>query len=80
KTVFKKSLQTKNLSEAKPRFTECLSDAQKQIAVAQLKLSNSSNVVLNVRDCAIIAERWYEHVKNEVDTSGNYDLFLKRDV
>ncbi|MCR9384808.1 site-specific integrase [Vibrio alginolyticus] len=80
KTVFKKSLQTKNLSEAKPRFTECLFDAQKQIAVAQLKLSNSSNVVLNVRDCAIIAERWYEHVKNEVDTSGNYDLFLKRDV
>ncbi|WP_218770703.1 site-specific integrase, partial [Vibrio parahaemolyticus] len=80
KTVFKKSLQTKNLSEAKPRFTECLSYAQKQIAVAQLKLSNSSNVVLNVRDCAIIAERWYEHVKNEVDTSGNYDLFLKRDV
>ncbi|EGR1588372.1 site-specific integrase [Vibrio parahaemolyticus] len=80
KTVFKKSLQTKNLSEAKPRFTECLFDAQKQIAVAQLKLSNSSNVELNVRDCAIIAERWYEHVKNEVDTSGNYDLFLKRDV
>ncbi|HHF3171402.1 TPA: DUF6538 domain-containing protein [Vibrio alginolyticus] len=80
KTVFKKSLQTKNLSEAKPRFTECLSDAQKQIAVAQLKLSNSSNVELNVRDCAIIAERWYEHVKNEVDTSGNYDLFLKRDA
>ncbi|RZR06480.1 site-specific integrase [Vibrio vulnificus] len=80
KTVFKKSLQTKNLSEAKPRFTECLYDAQKQIAVAQLKLSNSSNVVLNVRDCAIIAERWYEHVKNEVDTFGNYDLFLKRDV
>ncbi|EGR3178556.1 site-specific integrase [Vibrio parahaemolyticus] len=80
KTVFKKSLQTKNLSEAKPRFTECLFDAQKQITVAQLKLSNSSNVVLNVRDCAIIAERWYEHVKNEVDTSGNYDLFLKRDV
>ncbi|EJE4224558.1 site-specific integrase [Vibrio parahaemolyticus] len=80
KTVFKKSLQTKNLSEAKPRFTECLSDAQKQIAVAQLKLSNSSNVELNVRDCAIIAERWYEYVKNEVDTSGNYDLFLKRDV
>ncbi|MGY5736083.1 DUF6538 domain-containing protein [Vibrio chemaguriensis] len=78
KTVFKKSLQTKNLSEAKPRFTECLSDAQKQIAVAQLKLSNSSNVELNVRDCAIIAERWYEYVKNEVDTSGNYDLFLKR--
>ncbi|HHF0557560.1 TPA: DUF6538 domain-containing protein [Vibrio antiquarius] len=80
KTVFKKSLQTKNLSEAKPRFTECLFDAQKQIAVAQLKLSNSPNVELNVRDCAIIAERWYEHVKNEVDTSGNYDLFLKRDV
>ncbi|HHC7266929.1 TPA: DUF6538 domain-containing protein [Vibrio parahaemolyticus] len=78
KTVFKKSLQTKNLSEAKPRFTECLFDAQKQIAVAQLKLSNSSNVELNVRDCAIIAERWYEYVKNEVDTSGNYDLFLKR--
>lgn len=78
KTVFKKSLQTKNLSEAKPRFTECLSDAQKQIAVAQLKLSNSSNVELNVRDCTIIAERWYEYVKNEVDTSGNYDFFLKR--
>ncbi|MFB1086285.1 DUF6538 domain-containing protein [Vibrio diabolicus] len=80
KTVFKKSLQTKNLSEAKQRFPQHLDDALKQIDFAKLKLSNSSNVELNVRDCAIIAERWYEHVKNEVDTSGNYDLFLKRDV
>ncbi|HBC3446793.1 TPA: site-specific integrase [Vibrio parahaemolyticus] len=77
KTVFKKSLQTKNLSEAKHRFPQHLDDALKQIDFAKLKLSNSSNVELNVRDCAIIAERWYLRVKDEVDGNGNYDCYLR---
>ncbi|TOI76076.1 hypothetical protein CGI54_22540, partial [Vibrio parahaemolyticus] len=41
-----------------------------------LKLSEASNIELNVRDCAIIAERWFDHVKTEVDTSGDYHSFL----
>ena len=84
KTVFKSSLQTKNLSEAKQRFGKHLDDAHKQIELARLKLTDVSNVELNVRDCAIIAERWYEHVKAEVDASGDYSsigiLTYERDI
>lgn len=76
KTVFKTSLRTKNLREAKLLFSQHLEDAQKQIELAKLKLSDESNVELNVRDCSIIAERWYEHVKEQVDASGDYHHFL----
>ncbi|HAS6962853.1 TPA: tyrosine-type recombinase/integrase [Vibrio parahaemolyticus] len=76
KTVFKTSLRTKNLREAKLLFGKHLEDAQNQLELAKLKLSEESNVELNVRDCSIIAERWYEHVKHEVDTSGDYNSFL----
>ncbi|EPW6912151.1 DUF6538 domain-containing protein [Vibrio parahaemolyticus] len=76
KTVFKTSLRTKNLREAKLLFGQHLEDAQNQLELAKLKLSEASNIELNVRDCAIIAERWFDHVKTEVDTSGDYHSFL----
>jgi integrase len=76
KTSFKSSLQIKNLTEAKQRFGKYLEDAHKQIELAKLKLLGTSNTILNARDCAIIAERWYEHAKAEVDASGDYNSIL----
>lgn len=78
KTSFKSSLNTKNLTEAKQRFGAYLEDAHKQIELAKLKLSSTSNIELNARDCAIIAERWYEHTKAEVEASGDYHSILER--
>lgn len=76
KTEFKTSLRTKNLTEAKRLFPAHLEDAHKQLELARLKLLETSNVELSPSDCAIIAERWYERVKAEVDNSGDYSRFL----
>lgn len=76
KTVFRKSLRTKDLKEARLRFIEPLADAQQQIALARLELFSEPNIEISVRDCAIIAERWYKHCKSVVDGSGNYSDYL----
>ena len=82
KTVFKTSLKTKNLQEAKRLILPYLVDAEKQINLARLKLVETPQVDLTPNDCAIIAERWYERVKDEVDATGDYSRFLvyKREV
>ncbi len=80
KTVFKTSLRTKNLREAKAVFAEHLIKAQKQLELARLKLNSSPDIELTKRDCSIIAERWYESVKEEMERTGNYDevLYIER--
>ncbi|MGR5322740.1 DUF6538 domain-containing protein [Vibrio sp. DNB22_17_1] len=76
KSEFKSSLQTKDLKEAKLHFPPLLADANKQIELARLKLNPTSIAKLSPFDCAILAERWYERVKAELDSSGDYKQFL----
>lgn len=76
KTVFKTSLKTKDLKEAKRLILPHLVDAEKQIDLARLKLIETPNIELNPKDCSIIAERWYERMKSEVDNGGDYSRFL----
>ncbi|WP_240206603.1 site-specific integrase [Vibrio sp. CyArs1] len=76
KTEFKTSLKTKDFKEAKRVFGSHLEQAHKQIDLAKLKLSNSPSVELTDYDCAIIAERWYERTREEIDSTGDYDSFL----
>jgi integrase len=77
KTAFKASLKTNNLSEAKLRFAKHLANATKEIELAKLKLSGESNIVLNVKDTVIIAERWYEQAKDSVEQSGDFSRYLQ---
>lgn len=77
KSEFKTSLRTKDLKEAKLRFGSYLEGAHKQIELAKLKLSGEADVEINQRDCAIIAERWYEYVKAAVESSGDYQSVLQ---
>ncbi len=49
KTVFKTSLRTKNLREAKAVFAEHLIEAQKQLELARLKLNSSPDIELSKR-------------------------------
>ncbi|WP_322972744.1 DUF6538 domain-containing protein [Vibrio ostreae] len=77
KTEFKTSLRTKNLKDAKRLFPAYLEEAQKQIELAKLKVLGSSDIELNAIECAIIAERWYEHVKADLDATGAYRDVLK---
>ena len=72
KTVFKQSLRTTSATEAKQRILEPLANAQHQITLAEHKLAGHSTIKLTVKDCVIIAERWYEHVKKEVEASGDF--------
>ncbi len=80
KTVFKTSLRTKNLREAKTVFADHLIQAQKQLELARLKLNASPDVELTKKDCAIIAERWYENIKEKMERTGNYEkvLYIER--
>lgn len=82
KTVFKQSLRTTSAAEAKQRILEPLANAQHQITLAEHKLAGHSSIELTVKDCVIIAERWYEHVKKEVEASGDFSSIVsyERDV
>ncbi|HCE3561837.1 TPA: site-specific integrase [Vibrio parahaemolyticus] len=82
KTVFKTSLRTKNLREAKAVFAEHLIEAQKQLELARLKLNSSPDIELSKRDCAIISERWYELARERVERTGAYEevLYLERSL
>ena len=77
KTVFKESLKTSNLSEAKRLIVSRLENADNQIALARLKLAGAGSHMLTVRDCVVIATRWYEHSKKEVEESGKFEEFLE---
>lgn len=77
KTVFKSSLRTKNLIEAKQSFGKYLEEANKQLALAKLQLSKESDIELSERDCAIIAERWFDYIRDQIETSSGYSSILK---
>jgi len=79
KTVFKKSLGTTSAVEAKQRILPHIADAQEQIRLAELKLSQQPNIKLIVRDCVILAERWYKYVKDEVEATGEFNNVVSHD-
>ncbi len=78
KREFKTSLGTTNPSEAKRLYSDHYQQALHQLELAKLKVSGQANTDLNHKDCAIIAERWYEHSKNEVERSGAFSNHLSK--
>ncbi|WP_137167559.1 site-specific integrase [Salinimonas lutimaris] len=80
KREIKTSLRTKNLSEAKRAFTAHLTKTQDEFELARLKVSGAADHSLTVRDCIVIAERWYKRVKVHMESTGDFSLMVKRDV
>lgn len=80
KTAFKTSLKTKSLTEAKRIFPSYLEEAHREIELAKLKLSDEPSVNLTVRDCVILAERWYMRVRDRMEASGDFTEILVRDA
>lgn len=80
KTAFKTSLKTKSLNEAKQIFPSYLEEAHREIELAKLKLSDEPSVKLTVRDCVILAERWYIRVRDRMEASGDFTEILVRDA
>ena len=76
KTVFKQSLRTKNLPEAKKRIIPLLADIDQQLDFAELTLNGNTTHELSLRDCQIIANRWYIYARNEVQRTDSFDDFL----
>tara|TARA_R110001583_G_scaffold136796_3_gene288538 strand:+ start:150 stop:1823 length:1674 start_codon:yes stop_codon:yes gene_type:complete len=76
KTAIKRSLKTADLAQAKLRFSKHLEETLQQFELAKLKLSNDSSIELNVRDCAIIAERWYKYTKDRLEASGSFSDYV----
>ncbi|RDV25243.1 hypothetical protein DXV75_11645 [Alteromonas aestuariivivens] len=70
KHEFKRSLRTKFLTEAKRVFPAHIENAHNQIELARLKLSGVANAQLNPKDCVILAERWYERLRDEIEQTG----------
>ncbi len=78
KREIKISLRTKNLTEAKLAFSAQLTKAQDELELARLKLSGDAERSLTIRDCAVIAERWYKRMKEQMESTGDFNLMLHR--
>ncbi|WP_032096029.1 MULTISPECIES: site-specific integrase [unclassified Alteromonas] len=76
KTEFKQSLRTKDLREAKKRIIPLLADIDQQLDFAELTLRGENNHELSLRDCQIIANRWYVSAREKVQKTDSYDDFL----
>lgn len=77
KTEFKQSLRTKDLREAKKRIIPLLADIDQQLDFAELTLMGENNHELSLRDCQIIANRWYVSTREKVQKkTDSYDDFL----
>jgi integrase len=76
KTVYKQSLNTKDLREAKRRIIPLLADVDYQFELAELKLKGITSHELSLRDCQIIANRWYVYTREAIQSNDSYDDFL----
>jgi integrase len=79
KREFKSSLKTTDKSEAQLRAIPWLKDAYEQLALARSKLSGDSDVDLSLRECVILAERWYARMRDEVESQGSMSSHVSRD-
>ena len=68
KAVFKQSLNTKDLREAKSLIIPLLADVDNQIRLAELQLTDDSSQELSLRDCQIIANRWYVDALEDIQS------------
>lgn len=76
KAVFKQSLNTKDLREAKRLIIPLLADVDHQIELAELKLNGITSHELSLRDCQVLANRWYAHTRAEIQATDSYNDFL----
>ena len=76
KTVFKQSLRTKDIREAKKLIVPLLADIDRQLDYAELNLKGDNSHELTLRDCQIIANRWYVSAREKMQQTDSYDDFL----
>lgn len=76
KAVFKQSLNTKDLREAKKLIIPLLADIDHQIELAELNFKGMTSHGLSLRDCQIVANRWYVHTRAEIQATDSYNDFL----
>ena len=79
KREFKSSLKTTDKSEAQLRAIPWLKETYEQLALARSKLTGESDVELSLRECVILAERWYARMRDEVESQGSMSSHVSRD-
>ena len=72
-------MKTTDKSEAQLRAIPWLKEAYEQLALARSKLSGESDVELSLRECVILAERWYARMRDEVESQGNMLSHISHD-
>lgn len=70
KSWFKKSLRTKDLSEAKRLIVPLIAESDELIRMARLRKCEEARLRLTRQDAAIIASRWYERMKEKINENG----------
>ena len=70
KSWFKKSLRTKDLSEAKRLIVPLIAESDELIRMARLRQCEEARLRLTRQDAAIIASRWYERMKEKINENG----------
>ncbi|WP_269517917.1 DUF6538 domain-containing protein [Alteromonas sp. BMJM2] len=76
KREFKQSLRTKDLREAKKRIIPLLADIDEQLDHAELMLKGKATQELSLRDCQLIANRWYVSAREKVQRTDSFDNSL----
>ena len=66
----KRSLKTKDRQEANRLIVSHIAETDDLFSLARLRLNDSEDVKLTAKDAAVIASRWYERLKVEIDEKG----------
>ena len=66
----KRSLKTKDRQEANRLIVSHIAETDDLFSLARLRLNESDDVKLTAKDAAVIASRWYERLKVEIDEKG----------
>lgn len=73
-TLFKRSLGTKDLAVAKPRFTVALAESEERFAAARAQLAGES--LITAKDAQQLASRWYQKELDQMESSGDFTPYL----
>ena len=78
RALIKKSLNTKDPKEAKRLIVPYIAETDDLFSLARLRASKDEVPQLTVKDAAVIASRWYERLKAEIDAKGGDVGFVSK--
>ncbi|MBD1388557.1 site-specific integrase [Neiella sp. HB171785] len=80
RSLIKKTLGTKDPEEAKRLIVPHIAESDELFRMARLRADQEVSHSITAKDAAIIASRWYERMKDEIDAKGGDVGFVSKIV